>query len=759
MQKLKQNLTSLSLSPILVALLITPMVVSAQAVLEEVVVTAQKRAESLQDVPLTIAAFGESELQDSGFDSISDLTQMSPSMQFGNFGPVSFVTMRGIGNENTTAGGDPGVAIHLDGVYLGRPVGSLFSVFDTERVEILRGPQGTLYGRNATGGSINLITRKPEKEFSGEVDVTYGDYDWVRVRGGVNLPVNDAIQARIVAFKDDRDGYTKNSVVNGTEANDADDWGFRGHLNIDIGDNASLLLSGVIVESDGVGTKAELREAFPGSTTGQNIAGPPGFAFHPMGPFSGIPASNNYVDPATGMVVVNDLEPHRVAKDLTESQDNEFLMLSATLEWEFENFAFKSITGYVETSFESHSDEDQSSLDLLELVLIEDAEQFSQELQLLSTGDGPLQWILGLYYFNEEATRESLFFRGRYDVFASQFGVPAGFEFGGDVESESIAGFGQATYNVTDRINVTAGLRYTRDEKDGVNRGFQFAGAPYADTLGDSWNEFTYRLALDWAINDEIMVFASYSTGYKSGGINQTAAISLGALNALYDPEFVDAYELGIKSTLLGGRLQLNSSLYRNEYDDLQFQIFGPAGPEAFNAEGATVQGWEVELKAAVFESLTIDATLGLTDSEFDDQIIDGIQIGGNQVQRTPDLTYSLGLTNEWQLKEMGRLRLRVAYAFTDDMYYTPLNREAGFANLGGSELAEDYDNLNARLFWFSPNEKWTVEAFVTNLTDEDQVGNILRGPGFVDIPGGGGTELVTYNAPRQWGIRLGYQF
>jgi iron complex outermembrane receptor protein len=276
---------------------------------------------------------------------------------------------------------------------------------------------------------------------------------------------------------------------------------------------------------------------------------------------------------------------------------------------------------------------------------------------------------------------------------------------------------------------VTAGLRYTKDEKDGVNIGFLFAGAPYADPVGDEWDETTYRLAVDWTLNDGVMLFASYATGYKSGGINQTAAPSRGA-EPLYEPETVEAVEFGIKSTLLDGRVQLNSSLYRNEYDDLQFQIFGQGGPEAFNAEGATVQGLELELRAAVTESLTIDGSLGIVDSEFDDQIIDGQQIGGNQVQRTPDLTYNLGLTNDWDLADKGSFRLRLEYAFTDEIYYTALNRNAGFAEPGGSDL-----------------------------TDEEQEGNILRGPGFVDFPGGGGPELVTYNPPRQWGLRVGYQF
>ena len=723
-------------------------------------VTAQKRAESAQDVPVTIAAFGERRLEDIGFDSISDLTMMMPSMRFGNFGPVTFITMRGIGNENTTAGGDPGVALHYDGIYMGRPVATLFSAFDSERVEILRGPQGTLYGRNATGGSINYITRKPSDELAGNADVTYGGYDWIRTRAAVNLPISDNVKTRFVGFYEDRGGYADNSVPDGTEAHDADNWGLRSHVAIDLTDTASILFSATYIESGGVGSKSELREPFPGTTTSpvKPIAGPPGFAFSPRGPFSGIPAGNMYID-AAGNVPINDLAEFEEAKDLAESQDNDFLLLSAAFEMEFDHFVFKSITGYAETSFESHQDEDYSPLDLAELVLTESADQVTQEFQLLSNNWDKMEWILGFYYFNEDADRRSRFFRNRYDVFAATFGVESGFNVGGSVETESLAGYAQATYDVTDRIRLTGGVRYTNDEKNGFNEGFQFAGVSYNDPVGASWNKVTYRVAADWSVAEKILLFASFSTGYKSGGINQVAAPSRGATNAVYDPEFVDAYEIGVKSILLDGRVQFNTSFYRNEYSDLQFQIFGPGGPEAYNAEGATVQGVEVEMQASITDSLGLDASVGYTDSEFDKQIIGGVQLDGNQVQRTPEWTCSIGMTNEWNLQSTGFLRLRVDYSYTDSIFYTAFNRNAGFGDPGGSDLAAGYDNLNARLFWYSQDEKWTIELSVTNLTDEKQEGNILRGIGFLDIAGGGGPENITYNPPRQWGLRLGYHF
>ncbi len=742
-----------------VALMTIAVAPDAWAQLEEVVITAQKREESVQEVPIAISALSEQRLEEIGFQSFESLSLVVPSLQLGNFGPVTFINLRGIGNENTTAGGDPGVALHYDGVYLGRPVAYLFSAFDTERVEVLRGPQGTLYGRNATGGSINYITRKPTDELGGEVDLTLGDYDWVRLRGALNLPVGELVQTRLVGFYEERDGYARNTFAGGTRANDADNWGVRAHVALNFSEDSSLLFSGTYVEVGGVGSQAELRTPFPGtlSTPVRTLAGPPGFACC-GGPMSGVPASNRYVDGA-GVAPQNDLEPFVESQDLAESLDSEFLLVSATFDHDFGGIAFKSITGYGETEYRSDQDADHSALDLAELLLTERAEQFSQELHLLSSGDSALQWILGAYYFREDADRRSQFFRSRYDAFATAAGVPSGFDVGGDVETTSWAVFGQGSYAFTDALSLTAGVRYSNDEKSGTNRGFQFLGAPYADPVGGEWNRTTYRLAVDYRFTDDVLAYASFSTGYKSGGINQVAAISLGATNAVYDPELVDAFEIGLKSTLLERQLQLNVSVYHNIYDDLQFQIFGVGGPEAFNASGATVQGVELEAIAAIGDSLGFDLAVGYTDSEFDDQVIDGVNIGGNSVQRTPEWTFSTGGTYTYRMASGASLRFRAEYAFTDEIYYTALNRDAAPGQPGGSDLADSYDNVNLRAFWTSASDRLLVELAVTNLTDETQEGNVFRGIGFLDLPGGGGLEEIAYNPPRQVSGRVRYRF
>ncbi|XPF93282.1 TonB-dependent receptor [Colwellia sp. RE-S-Sl-9] len=698
--------------------------------IEVINVTAQKRAENLQEIPIAVSALSEEDLENSGFDGISDLSTLVPSLQFGNFGPVAFVAIRGIGMENTTAGGDPGVAMHLDGVYIGRPVGTLFTAFDTERVEVLRGPQGTLYGRNATGGSINLITRKPQDYLSGTLDATVGNYNMRRVRASVNLPFSDSVQGRFIAFTEDRDGFTENSVAGGTEANDADSSGFRGHLYFDINNSLDFTLSASYVKNGGVGTQAEVRSPFP-----DELSGPP------------IPDTNNFI--VDGNKLENDLSPFKEGKNVKESQENNFLLVSGTLDWEFENFSIKSITAYAESEYESHQDTDSSPKALGELVLTETADQFSQEIQFISETNSELRWLAGLYYFTEDGERYSTFFESRFDILAAVNGTEAGVKLGGDVSTTSWAAFAQSTYNFSDDISATLGLRYTDDEKEGTNRNILF-GPLFEDAVGTDSQEVTGKFALDWNYAKNSLLYASYARGYKSGGINQVAIVQAGR-QAVYDPEYVNTFEVGFKSQFLQDTIRFNAAVYSNNYEDLQFQIFQNSGPAAGNAGKATVNGIEMEVVALLGDNWVLDSSLGYMDSEYKDLIFDGVDYSGNQLTRSPELTYSLSLTGNWDLENGGAIRTRLETSYTDEIYYS-------FANRPGDK-ADDYNNVNARLFWFSPSQQYKVELYITNLTDEVQEGNILRGIGFMDCEGCGGQQFVTYNAPRQFGVTLSYSF
>ena len=719
------------------ALVVVPDIAMAQApVLDEVITTARKRTEKTQDVPIAISALNEKALEESGFDGVEDLATMVPSLQFGTFGPTTFLNIRGIGSENTTGGSDPGVALHVDGVYVGRPVGALFSSFDTERVEVLRGPQGTLYGRNATGGSVNLISRKPEDEFGGEVDVTIGNYGRIRSRAAVNMPISDNVSARIVGFTEDRDGFTKNSVATGTEANDADNYGIRGHLNFDMSEDTSLLLSASYVNSGGVGSQAEQRDPF---STGTLFGPGPGFLRQ-------IPFTN-------------DLEPFREGKDAPESQDNEFMLLSATLDHDFGSVAVKSITGYVESSYISTQDNDQSPAALQILDVEESSKQFTQELQLLSNNDSDFEWILGLFYFQEDVDRFSTLYGPRFDAVRGfltanvpGFNEDFAFRIGGDVEAKSYAVFSQGTYNFSDALSATVGLRYTDDEKTGNNRNIFFAPL-VVDPVELNSDAFTGKFTLDWKFNGSALVYGSYARGYKSGGISQTTVAAAGR-NPVFEPEFVDTYELGLKSRFADNRIQLNLSAYLSDYSDLQFQVFGAFGPEAGNAGAATIKGFEAEFQAALSDTWKVDGSFAYTDATYDELITGpgpANDFSGNRLPRTPELGFNVGVTGTWDLSNGSNIRTRLEHSSTDEIYYE-------FKN-GSESLADSYMNTNARLFWTGSNERLFAEAYVTNIFDTVQEGNILVGFSLGVAPGEIGQEFVTYNPPRQYGMTVGYKF
>lgn len=709
--------------------------------LEEIIVTAQKRAESIQDIPIAVSALSATALQESGFDGIEDLAFLVPSLQFGNFGPTTFLNIRGIGSENTTGGSDPGVALHVDGVYVGRPVGALFTSFDTERVEVLRGPQGTLYGRNATGGSVNIISRKPIDEFEGSADVTVGNFDSLRLRGAVNVPLGDGVAARVVAFNEDRDGFAENTFVGGSEANDADNYGVRGQLAIDLNESASLLLSASLVNSGGVGSQPEQRDDFA-----------TGILFGPG------PPPLRFIADANGPLQ-NDLTPFRESKNVIESQDNEFSLFSATLDWQFDNFSIKAITGYVESEFESIQDNDQSSADIQALTLTEQSEQFSQEIQIISPDDATFKWIVGAYYFNEDVERFTSFSGARFDaVFGFLSGNVPGFNedtsfrIGGDVESTSFAVFGQTTFDLNQSLKLTTGLRYTDDEKEGFNRNIFFA-PEVVDAVQTDSQEFTGRVSLDWSLSDASLLYASFARGYKSGGISQTTVASSGS-NPVFNPEFVDAFEVGYKTRFLEDRLQLNVSAYLSDYTDLQFQVFGDFGPEAGNAGEATVKGLEIEVQALVSESWKVDGSFAYTDAEYDELITGpgpGNDFSGNELPRVPEIAFNVGVTGEWDLASSGRLKARLEGSYKDEVFFE-------FRN-GPESLAEDFYNANFRLFWFSANDRLSAEFFVTNLTDEVKVNNILVGLSLGVEAGQTGQEFVTFQAPRQVGLTLGYKF
>lgn len=747
--------------------------------LEEIIVTAQKRSESLQEVPIAISAFNEESIERTGFDSVSDLAFLVPTLQFSAFTSLAAVSLRGVSYENTTPGGDPGVAMHLDGVYLGRPVATIFDSWDLESVEVLRGPQGTLYGRNATGGSINFITKRPTEEREAKLDVTYGNYDRFRLRGIANIPFTESVMARVSGTWEDRDGYQKNKGPGGTKGNDAENVSLRGSLLTALSENTELMLSMNYSDIGGVGNVYERR--FPFET-----CAPPGpCAVLPSGAEYGGPGPNNQPQ------LVNDLQPNLVFKDTRESSDLDFRTVSGTLIHDFNGMTLKTITAYADMSYDTFTDLDGSSRRIMEIDLFEDQRQFSQEIQLSSSSDGPLRWLLGAFYFTEDADRRSTIVNDDFQSFAansgigfSRDGVLEGFSVGGDVESKSYALFTQLDYDILDTVTLTGGFRFTRDEKKADLNEFSPFGPvgnfvpPAADNpcpcllvpgqglvpfgaLGgppviqtgnlvasddETWSEPTYKVGVNWAATDTMNLFGSYSRGYKSGGVNLNGAT---IAEAFYDPEFIDSFEVGAKMQFLD-RIQVNLAAHYSKIDDLQFQVFGTGGAVIENAAEATVAGVELESQWLVTDALEFNGSVGYLDAEYDDfqQRLSTTIFAdrkGNKLNRAPEWTLNVGGQYSWELGNLGRLTLRADYHWQDEQFFQPDNTE--------QVRADGYYNLDLRAFFQTYDDKWSIEAYATNVTDQDQIGDILRSIPFLY----GGVDLTSYKAPRMFGLRVGY--
>lgn len=777
--------------------------------IEEILVTAQKRTENVQDVPIAITALDTNRLERSQIENVGDLMNYVPNLQFGNFTSTATVAIRGIGHTNTTAGGDPGVAIHLDGVYIGRPVASVFNFWDLERMEVLRGPQGTLYGRNTTGGSINFITKKPTDKYEGKFEAGYGKFQHFQARGILNVPMGEKAAGRFSASFEDSDGYQRNLIASGTDANDSDTITLRGTVRFNPAENIELTVGATYAEVNGVGSTHELRlpfrtatDSFPPLPPGfRDFAGVPNFylqtifsdAFFNRPDINAILAAqgiNSIADienffgftvfpagPKPSDASLNDLVPNLVSKDTPESVKQDFLNINATLTWDLDNVTFKSITSYGETSFFNFIDLDGSDAPVMDIQLDETQDQFSQEFQLASASGGPLEWIVGAYFFTEDATRISTIFNSDFDLFGALLGRDVGFKVGGSVEATSYAVFGQASYDVLDTLQITAGGRWSWDEKDAVISLLSpfpsFDKATIVDNapVGRKWNEPSGKVSIDWRPKDDLLLYGSYSRGYKSGGIN----LNGNPATAVYDPETNDVLEIGAK-TQFNDRIQINFAAFYNDYKDIQVQTFGPTGAEIVNAASATIKGIEVEGLVLLSESMEIDFSLGILDAQFDDFpfspprlplfpfLVDptnprapsgpGVlgppptNFADNRLSRSPKLTLSIGAQKRFDLSEqMGSLTFRADFHYQGSQFFDVDN--------GLDAQGDSYSNLDLRLRWESASEQIYLEGFVTNATDEVQIGDILISIPFLGL----GVDLTTYQPPRQWGFRVGYVF
>lgn len=728
--------------------------VQAEGVLEEIVVTAQKKAENLQDVPIAISAFSGDFIDDEGITTIDDMSDITPGLTVSRFNiaqPQIFI--RGIGSTDDSAYGDQSVGIFIDEVYIGRAAGADLNLMDLERVEILRGPQGTLYGKNVVGGAINVVTAKPTHDFSAKVMVELGDYSREVVRASINGGLSDNVAGKMGVSSTRRDGHSKSSL--GGRLSDEDNLSGYGQLMIDPGDNSSLLLAADYSRDRASGNS---RDSF-----GEQFVFFPWFA--PGSPFAASPKSP---DPFVNEKTVNGF------------QDRDVWGLSATYNWQSSLGEFISITAYRSSDLEFQEDFDGSDANMVINNVDEDANQFSQEFRLSNVSDdGRLSWLAGLYYYEEEVDRvDNNDFRGN-DTAA--FGTPSpvpGLSWGQFLpalgqtgwgvasfniffdqynETTSYAIFGQFDYQFTEALKLTVGGRYTVDSKDADIRGTGFdptggfLAAPYDVSVDETWNDFSPKVSLDYWVNDNAMLYASYSQGFKSGGFNGSAS-SRGVAERGFDQEEATQYEVGAKTRLLNNRLQLNLTGFLIDYTDLQvFQLKDGAELVIDNAADAESKGIELEATAALTETVRLIANYAYLDAEYDDYIAEsGADYSGNTLTRSPEHSYNISLVKNILLSGIGRLTFKVDYSYQDEVFFNADNyRTPNGDILVGSD---DYDLWDAYAILEIANTGLEVKLWGKNLGDEQYRVHGIDGRGPFNLSQ---NSAVVYGMPRTYGISL----
>jgi len=752
-----------------------PLALAADApVLQEIVVTAEKRASTVQETPLSIAAFTGADLAAAGVADSFGLANLTPGLTIQRE-VIGKVVIRGVGTENYTVGSDPGVAIHKDGAYIARSSVSIFDFFDVNRIEVLRGPQGTLYGRNATGGVINILSNEPTDTLEGYVKVDVGNYDKRRFEGSISGPLgSERVSGRLSALYAERDGYSKN-LFPGAPAVPADpNTGFpgvpalssaaerglveldnqdltavRAQVNVDFTDGLSLLLQGEWSRDDSLPPGWKYFDL--SNVYWFNLFGPdtdlPDLRQVSQGFETAIPGSGRTV-PSVGRA----------------DQDS----FQARLTWDVGNLTFTSLTAYRQIDFSWINDGDGFDTFFVTYFQTDESEQFTQEFQLSSGGGSALQWILGAFYLKEDAKT----FTGIPFVL-SAFGPSPFILWDGKSDTEAYALFGQATYAFTDKLKVTAGLRFNKEEKKGdlVYNLFGFIfepefaiGAPpgttWAEVLDDSWDAVTPKLAVDYQFNDDIMGYVSATRGFKSGGFNLLAG------QPPYDPETLWAYEAGLKTRWAGGRVIANLGAFLYDYEDMQVGKVVNLSATVVNAAAATIMGVEAEVRALLGAGFEVNAGLSLLDTEYDKfetedpawpgdagcgTLIEAprtISLKGCELPRAPEIQGTLGVTWAKPLASGAEFRIRGDYSYRGDQYFTQFNRDV--------VSQKGYGLLGARLTYAAPDTRWYVTAWGDNLADEEYFVTVLESG---VAAAGTVVPQAVLGTPRTYGLTIGYNF
>lgn len=709
--------------------------------LERIEVTARRKTENLQEVPVAVSSFSAQDLEEVGVEDITELQQRIPNTTLQvSRGTNSTLTayIRGVGQQDPLWGFEPGVGIYIDDVYVARPQGAVLEVFDVQRIEVLRGPQGTLYGKNTIGGAMKYVT----KELTGDDELylqgTIGSYNQrdLKLSGQTAVTDNFFIGAAIATLNRD---------------------GFGEFLNVGEENYNKELMTGRLSAKWLPSADVAVKFSYDKTTDDSNSKG--GYRLTPS-LLTGAQPLDSVYDSNTAMSTDN----------LVETEG-----MSMVVDWDINaNWSFKSVTAQREGFTDTNIDFDSTGAGALLIPAIYEDEQFSQEFQFSYSGDN-VDFVGGYYYYDGEAC-------GVFGTLLPRLFGGFTVENGGCVDTKSTALFGQGTYQIDDQWSVTVGGRYTNDDKKANVSRLSYLGLRYPNTNDGvlfatnsdfateaDWSKFSPHASLRYKASPDTMYYASFSNGFKSGGVDMRADVSLNPNGSNpYDPEQVDTLEVGVKTELMDGRMRLNAAFFSSDYTDMQVTVQRavPAGvaSQVLNAAEATVSGFEIEAKAALTDSLNVTASIGNVNADFDQVVFfDPVTQQNTDVSNlwsfanTPEWSTNLGF-NQTFMTEMGQVVWsgNMAYRSATQIFEVP-----SMLDMGG------YSLVNTSVTWYSNDGKWNVGLHAKNLGDK-----VYRLAGYnfaaardasgnVTAPGLGGEDTIVgyYGDPRTISLSVGYRF
>ena len=768
----------------------------ASRLIEELVVTARRREEGLQDAPLAVSAFTQETLDYRGVTQLDQIARFVPGLtlennpSFGGAANSAAIYLRGVGQKEFLPTTEPGVGLYVDGVYVARSVGAILDIVDVDRLEVLRGPQGTLFGRNTIGGAISINTVKPDPggDADGDISVAAGTDNLVRLKAAIHLPLSEQLATRLTIASMAQDGFVQRAdgVDLGNDDTVTARWTFAWQPSDQFSADVAFDLTrdrenGPALELIGI-DYTDLSQL-----NGVVLAPPPPMAFihnvtvAALGP--GVPCAAT--DTAGNGVTSNPSAPNcyddrYIGADGSNEgtapafSETDVFGASVNLQYAFnDSITLKSITALRELDSEFARDGDHSPQRISQFYDDLQQDQFSQEFQLLGSHQ-QVNWIVGLYYFTEDGSNENIL-----DFTVSNF------RSGGAFDNEAWAAFAQMSYDLTDQLQLSIGGRYTEEEKsfrpDQIIFTNYFAGisqivppgnplaaldAPFLQA-GErilpfiekqiNIDEFTPMMNLAFNPTDDIMLYFSYSEGFKSGGFTQRVFPPVVAgftappgtpdidLIPTFAPEFVEVLELGFKTSLLDNTVRINGALFQTDYTDLQVQVFNSVAPVTQNIGTAGIDGFELEVMAAPGGGWFFESSLAFTDAGYED-IDTGITLIGENFdfERVPETTASLGVSKEFVLTNSGVLTLRADWSYRSETFNDAYNTRL---------LATDsFDLIDASVRWENSAADWTIVLSGRNITNEKYLESGVYGTAFQSFEG-------VYNRGRQWQLEVRKNF